>query len=69
MKDFVKEIEQADEQQLNEWISAIMHRYNSLHTDRELMFLSLSTDPKARDAELENIFCFIHSCYDQRDRL
>jgi len=49
-KDVIKEIEQADEVQLNDYIHAILRRYNSLRTDREISVLSLPTDPKARDA-------------------
>ena len=63
----IKEIEQADEVQLNDYIHAVVRRYNSLRTDRELSVLSLPADPKARDAEIEEIFNFIRRCYQKQD--
>lgn len=65
LEDIVKQIEQIGELQLDEIISAVIHRYNALHADRELGFLSLPTDPRTRDKELEDIFSFIHSCYNR----
>ena len=59
MEDIVKQIEQADEIQLNDIISAVIHRYNMLHSDREGFFLSLSTDPHQRSQEMESILRFI----------
>ena len=59
-EDIVKQIEQADEIQLNHIISAVIRRYDVLHPDRKSSFLSLSTDPHQRDKELENIIRFIH---------
>ena len=66
-KEVIKEIEQADEVQLNDYIHAILRRYNSLRTDREISVLSLPTDPKARDAELEEILDFMRRCYQKQD--
>ena len=60
MEDIVKQIEQADEIQLNDIISAVIHRYNMLHPDREGSFLSLSTDPRQRSQEMESILRLIH---------
>ena len=62
-QDIVKQIEQADEIQLNEIIHAVMRRYNALHADREAGFLALSTNPQTRDAELEDILRFIRFHY------
>ena len=67
VEDIVKKIQQADEIQLNEFIGAVARRYNALHKDREGAFLSLTTDPYARDKELEDIIQFIRSCYNQPD--
>ena len=61
MKDIVTQIEQADEIQLNDIIRAVMRRYNALRTDREITFLSLPTDPKTRNEELEEIIRYIRS--------
>ena len=58
-----KQIEQVDEIELNNIIHAVMHRYSALHTDRELSFLALSTDPKIRNQELEDITRFIRTHY------
>ncbi len=66
-EDIVKQIEQADELQLNAYIHAIIRRHQMLRTDRELSFLSLPTDPETRNAELENIFEFIRTCYKKQD--
>ena len=59
VEDIVKQIEQADEIQLNDIISAVIHRYDMLHPDREGSFLSLSTDPHQRSQEMESILRFI----------
>ena len=59
VEDIVKQIEQADEIQLNDIISAVIHRYDMLHPDREGSFLSLSTDPYQRSQEMEGILRFI----------
>ena len=59
VEDIVKQIEQADEIQLNDIVSAVIHRYNMLHPDRECSFLSLSTDPYQRSQEMESILRFI----------
>ena len=61
MEDILKQIEQVDEIQLNDIISAAMRRYNALHTDRDAGFLALSTDPRIRDKELEEIIRFIRT--------
>jgi len=66
VKDIIKQIEQADEIQLNDIISAVNRRYTALHTDREGGFLSLPTDPQARDKVLEETFSFIRSCYNRQ---
>lgn len=66
-KEIIKQIEQAGELQLDEIITAVIHRYNALHTDREASFLSLPTDPKTRNEELEEIFRYIRSCYEKQD--
>ena len=63
----IKQIEQADEMALEQMIRAVIRRYSALRTDRELSILSLPTDSKSRDAELENIIVFIRSCYRQQD--
>lgn len=60
MEDIVKQIGQADEMQLNDIISAVIHRYDMLHPGREGSFLSLSTDPYQRSPEMECILRFIH---------
>ncbi len=67
MKDIVKQIEQADEIQLNEYIRAVTRRYNALRTDREVTFLSLPTDPQPRSEELEEIVRYICACYNKLD--
>ena len=67
MKDIVTQIEQADEIQLNDIIRAVMRRYRALRTDRELSFLSLPTDPKTRNEELEKLIRYIRSCYNKQD--
>ena len=59
VEDIVKQIEQADEIQLNDIISTVIHRYDMLHPDREGSFLSLSTDPHLREQELGNIIRLI----------
>ena len=64
--DIVKQIEQVDENLLNDIIKAVMYRYNALHTDREAGFLSLSTDPDTRNAELKDIISSIRFCYNHR---
>ena len=61
MDALLHQIEQADEIQLNDIIRAVMRRYNALRTDREITFLSLPTDPKTRNEELEEIIHFIRS--------
>ena len=66
-KDIVKQIEQADELQLVEIISAAMRRYSALRTDRELSVLSLPTNPKTRNGELEEIICYIRACYNKQE--
>ena len=66
MENIIKQIEQADEIQLNEIMSAVMRRYNALHTDREAGFLALSTDPQTRKTELNDIIRFIRICDAQR---
>ena len=66
-EDIVKRIEQASEIQLSKYISAVIRRYNVLRTDREAAFLSLSTDPKTRNKELEEIIRFICACYSKQD--
>ena len=65
--DILTQIKQADENLLNDIIKAVMYRYNALHTDRELFILSLSTDPEARNAELEDIFQSVRRCYAKQD--
>ncbi len=59
VENIAKQIEQADEIQLNHIISAVIHRYDMLHPSREGSFLSLSTDPHQRSQEMENILRFI----------
>lgn len=66
-EELAKEIEQLDEVELNLCIRAVVCRYNALQTDRELSVISLPTDPKTRDEELENIFEFIRACYKKQD--
>ena len=41
MENIIKGIEQADEVLLNEYIGAIMHRYNALRPDREGIFITI----------------------------
>lgn len=53
MESIAKQIAQVDERQLNDIISAVMHRYNALHDDRYLGFYTVSNDPQTREAELE----------------
>ena len=60
VKEIVKQIEQADEIQLNDIIRAVMRRYDVLHPGRKSSFLSLSTDSHQCSKELENIIRFIH---------
>ena len=61
----IKEIEQVDELELDDIIHAVTARYNALRTDRDLGFLALSTDPKLRDKELDDIAQFIRTCYNR----
>ena len=58
----VKEIEQLNDLELDLCIKAVAHRYNELVTDREGSFLSLSKDPKEREAELQMLVELIHVC-------
>ena len=67
MNDLIKQIEMADELELNDCIFAVLRRFNALRTDRELVFLTLSTDPQIRDAELENNISFLRSCFKRQD--
>jgi len=64
-KEIVKQIDQANEIQLNEFIHAVTRRYTALHADREGVFLALSTDPRTRDKELEDIIRFIRTHYNK----
>lgn len=66
-EDIVKQIEQIDELYLDEILQAIMHRYNAIHDDRELGFLSLSKEPQTREAELEDIVRLIRFCDKQQN--
>ena len=61
MENMIKQIEQADEIQLNHIISAVIRRYDVLHPDRDGSFLSLSTDPHLREQELGNIIRLIRN--------
>ena len=67
MESIIKEIEQANEIQLNEIISAVINRYNVLRADREGVFLSLPTDPYTRKEELEKTILFLRACYDKQN--
>ena len=62
MENLIKQIASADELTLNDCIFAVLRRFNSIRTDRELIFMTLPTDPKLRDAELENNISFLRSC-------
>ncbi len=64
-EDIVKQIEQADELQIDEIAWAVVRRYNALRPDRKISILSLPTDPQNRDAELENTIALIRACYRQ----
>lgn len=66
MENIIKGIEQADEVLLNEYIGAIMHRYNALRPDREGIFITISTDPCVRKEELEKVIRFLQTYYDKR---
>ena len=66
VEDIIKQIEQADEIQLNNIISAVNRRYAALHTDRVGGFLSLPTDPRTHDKVLEETFSFIRACYNRQ---
>ena len=61
MENIIKQIEQADELQLNHIISAVIRRYDVLYPDRDGSFLSLSTDPHLREQELGNIIRLIRN--------
>ena len=65
--DIVKQIEQANEPELEEILNAVMRRYSVLRPDRELATYSLSTDPQVRNVELEEMFQFIRACYNPKD--
>ena len=65
IKDIIKQIEQADEMQLQEIIDAVMYRYGTLRTDRELAFLSLPKDLQNRAEELEGVLQLIRTCYEK----
>ena len=67
MSDLIKQIESADELELNDCISAVVRRFNVLRKDRELVFLTLSADPETRDADFENTVSFIRSCFKRQD--
>ena len=67
MDDLIKQIESADELTLNDCIFAVLRRFNALRTDRELVFLSLPTDPEARDIELKNGIDYLRSCFHRQD--
>ena len=62
-----QKIELTDELELNECILAVLRRYNALRIDRELVFLSLPTDPETREAELEKSIDFLRSCFNEQD--
>ena len=59
----IAQIEQVDELQLDDIIGAVIRRYSVLRPDRELGFLTLSTDPHVREKEIEDIEQFIRICY------
>ena len=67
MNDIIKQIEQADEVQLNEIINVVNRRYSALHSDRVGGFLSLATDSRQCEKELENIIQFVRKCYNCGD--
>ena len=55
VQDLMDRILQANDLQINEFISAIMRRYRCLHPDWEIMTLAMPTDPALRKEAVENI--------------
>ena len=65
--EIVKQIEQADELQLNEIILAVVRRHNALQQHRTAIFLTIPTNPQNRAEELENTINLIRACYNRQD--
>ena len=53
--ELVAQINQVTEQQLDELIHLVFHRFKELRPEREGIFLSLPQDPQKRDEELKEI--------------
>jgi hypothetical protein len=57
MDDLIKEISKADHAMLSEIVQAVIKRYGILHTDWEILFLSLPKyDCKERERILSDVF-------------
>ena len=54
-QEFVEQIEQVTEYQIDELIRRVLRRFGALCPDREGVFLSLSVDPNGRREEVEEI--------------
>ena len=50
---------QATDLQINEFINAIMRRYQHLYPNWEIMMIALPTDPELRKKAVENAVQFI----------
>ena len=63
IKDILDQIEQADDDQINMIIEAIINRYASYYPDWEILFLSLHKDSALRKQDLENAFNMLNNLY------
>ena len=66
-EDIVRQIEQADELQIDEIVWAVVRRYNALRPAQISTFLTVPANPQDRDAELESIIALIRTCYNLQD--
>lgn len=52
LKNILKQIEAADDIEINQIIDAVTRRYLTVFPDEEILFLSVPRDPEKRNAQL-----------------